>query len=136
MVEAIALSSLDEITVATFLRFINNDLNALVEPEEILNTTDFSEVKKKIVELSVDGSGTKRLDILSTICTRLYVKLMSENYQPEAVSKVNLIQFLQLEEIPNDLLMSLYMDLSKNGNDTIKEMIRDNNLALKLLKTL
>ncbi len=136
IVEAIALSSLDEITVATFLRFINNDLNALVEPEEILNTTDFSEVKKKIVELSVDGSGTKRLDILSTICTRLYVKLMSENYQPEAVSKVNLIQFLQLEEIPNDLLMSLYMDLSKNGNDTIKEMIRDNNLALKLLKTL
>lgn len=136
IVEAIALSSLDEIAVATFLRFINNDLNALVEPEEILNTIDFSGVKKKIVELSIDGSGTKRLDILSTICTRLYIKLMSENYQPEAVSKVNLIQFLQLEEIPNDLLMSLYMDLSKNGNDTIKQMIRDNNLALKLLKTL
>ena len=136
IVEAIALSSLDEIAVATFLRFINNDLNALVEPEEILNTIDFSGVKKKIVELSIDGSGTKRLDILSTICTRLYIKLMSENYQPEAVSKVNLIQFLQLEEIPNDLLMSLYMDLSKNGNDTIKQIIRDNNLALKLLKTL
>jgi MoxR-like ATPase len=136
IVEAIALSSLDEIAVASFLRFINNDLNALIEPEEILNAADFSDVKKKIVELSVDGTGTKRLDILSTICTRVYLKLLSENYKPEAVSKANLIQFLQLEEIPNDLLMSLYMDLSKYGNDTIKEMIRDNNLAIKLLKTL
>ena len=61
---------------------------------------------------------------------------MMENYQPEDLHKENLIKFLQLDEIPNDLQMSMYMDLSKNGNNTIKEMIRDKNLAEKLLKTL
>jgi hypothetical protein len=38
-----------------------------------------------------------------------------------------------MEEIPNDLLMSLYLDLSKSGNNQIKEMIRDKTLATKLL---
>ena len=40
------------------------------------------------------------------------------------------------ETIPNDLLMSLYMDLQKHGNDEIKEMTRDKKLASKLLSTL
>ena len=136
IVEAIALSSLDEITVASFINFINNDLNSLIEPEEILGAKNFLEVSKKIIDLSTDSNGVKRLDILSTICTRLYLKLMMENYQPEDLHKENLIKFLQLGEIPNDLQMSMYMDLSKNGNNTIKEMIRDKNLAEKLLKTL
>lgn len=136
IVEAIALSSLDEITVASFINFINNDLNSLIEPEEILGAKNFLEVSKKIIDLSTDSNGVKRLDILSTICTRLYLKLMMENYQPEDLHKENLIKFLQIDEIPNDLQMSMYMDLSKNGNNTIKEMIRDKNLAEKLLKTL
>jgi hypothetical protein len=136
IVEAIALSSLDEITVATFINFINNDLNSLIEPEEILGAKNFLEVSKKIIDLSTDSNGVKRLDILSTICTRIYLKLMMENYQPEDLHKENLIKFLQIDEIPNDLQMSMYMDLSKNGNNTIKEMIRDKNLAEKLLKTL
>jgi hypothetical protein len=136
IVEAIALSSLDEITVATFINFINNDLNSLIEPEEILGAKNFLEVSKKIIDLSTDSNGVKRLDILSTICTRMYLKLMMENYQPEDLHKENLIKFLQIDEIPNDLQMSMYMDLSKNGNNTIKEMIRDKNLAEKLLKTL
>lgn len=136
IVEAIALSSLDEITVASFINFINNDLNSLIEPEEILGAKNFLEVSKKIIDLSTDSNGVKRLDILSTICTRLYLKLMMENYQPEDLHKENLIKFLQLDEIPNDLQMSIYMDLSKNGNNTIKEMIRDKNLAEKLLKIL
>lgn len=136
IVEAIALSSLDEITVASFINFINNDLNSLIEPEEILGAKNFLEVSKKIIDLSTDSNGVKRLDILSTICTRLYLKLMMENYQPEDLHKENLIKFLQLDDIPNDLQMSMYMDLSKNGNNTIKEMIRDKNLAEKLLKIL
>jgi hypothetical protein len=58
---------------------------------------------------------------------------MSEDYSVENGHKENLIQFLQMEEIPNDLLMSLYLDLSKSGNNQIKEMIRDKTLATKLL---
>ena len=45
----------------------------------------------------------------------------------------SLIKFLMFETIPNDLLMSLYMDLQKHGSDEIKEMTRDKKLANKLL---
>jgi hypothetical protein len=40
------------------------------------------------------------------------------------------------ETIPNDLLMSLYMDLQKHGSEKIKKMTRDKKLANKLLSTL
>jgi hypothetical protein len=133
IVEALALSSLDDLTCSTFISFINNDLGELIEPSEILSAEKFDVVKDKIVALSKDANGVKRLDRLSTICSRLYLKLMSENYLEETHHKDNLVQFLQLDVIPNDLLMSLYMDLSKNGNNQIKEMIRDKSLATKLL---
>jgi len=125
--------------VLTYPELINderttpNDLSELLDPSEILNAENFENIKKKIVDLSKDSSGVKRLDRLSTICTRLYLKLISEDYSAENGHKENLIQFLQMEEIPNDLLMSLYLDLSKSGNNQIKEMIRDKTLATKLL---
>jgi len=136
IVEALALSSLDEITVTSFISFVQDDLSTLINPDEILNTKKFAELENRISELASDASGTKRLDRLSTICTRLYLSLMAENYTVGKLHKKNLICFLQNKDIPEDLLMSLYLDLNKNGNDAIKAMIRDKSLAKKLLKTL
>ena len=136
IVEALALSSLDEITVTSFISFIQDDLSTLINPDEILNAENFTEIEQRISDLASDGSGTKRLDRLSTICTRLYLSLMGEDYTVSKLHQKNLIRFLQNKDIPEDLLMSLYLDLSKNGNDGIKKMIRDKNLAKKLLKTL
>ena len=136
LVEALALSSLDEVTVSSFIAFINDELTQLIDPEEILDTEDFKKVAKKIKDISVDDSGAKRVDRLSTMCARLYLKLISDNYAQEKNHGKNLVQFLLLDTIPNDLLMSLYMDLQKHGGDEIKEMTRDKKLASKLLSTL
>jgi len=136
LVEALALSSLDEVTVSSFIAFINDELTQLIDPEEILDTEDFKSVAKKIKDISVDDSGAKRVDRLSTMCARLYLKLISDNYAQEKNHGKNLVQFLLLDTIPNDLLMSLYMDLQKHGGDEIKEMTRDKKLASKLLSTL
>ena len=68
--------------------------------------------------------------------SRLYIKLTSDDYKKAENHSKNLIKFLMFEIIPNDLLMSLYMDLQKHGNDEIKEMTRDKKLASKLLSTL
>ena len=38
------------------------------------------------------------------------------------------------EAVPNDLRMSLYMDLTKHGSDEVKEMLRDKRLADKVLR--
>ena len=70
------------------------------------------------------------------MCSRLYIKLTSDDYKKSENHSKNLIKFLMFETIPNDLLMSLYMDLQKHGNDEIKEMTRDKKLASKLLSTL
>ena len=136
LVEALALSSLDEVTVSSFIAFINDELTQLIDPEEILDTEDFKSVAKKIKDISVDDSGAKRVDRLSTMCARLYLKLISDNYTQEKNHGKNLVEFLLLDTIPNDLLMSLYMDLQKHGGDEIKEMTRDKKLASKLLSTL
>lgn len=136
LVEALALSSLDEIAVSTFISFVNDELIQLIDPEEILDTKDFKSVEKKIKDISVDDSGAKRVDRLSTMCARLYLKLVSDSYLQEKNHGENLVQFLLLDTIPNDLLMSLYMDLQKHGGDQIKEMTRDKKLANKLLSTL
>lgn len=136
LVEALALSSLDEVAVSTFISFVNDELIQLIDPEEILDTKDFKSVEKKIKEISVDDSGAKRVDRLSTMCSRLYLKLTSNNYKSEKNHNLNLVKFFLLDTIPNDLLISLYMDLQKHGGDQIKEMIRDKKLANKLLLTL
>ena len=136
LVEALALSSLDEVTVSSFIAFVNDELTQLIDPEEILNTEAFKLISKKIKDISVDDSGAKRVDRLSTMCARLYLKLVSDDYSQEKNHSKNLVQFLLLETIPNDLLMSLYMDLQKHGSDEIIKMTRDKKLASKLLSTL
>ena len=136
LVEALALSSLDEVAVSTFISFVNDELIQLIDPEEILDAKDFKSVENKIKDISVDDSGAKRVDRLSTMCARLYLKLVSDSYLQEKNHGKNLVQFLLLDTIPNDLLMSLYIDLQKHGGDQIKEMTRDKKLANKLLSTL
>lgn len=129
LVEALALSSLDEVTVSSFIAFINDELTQLIDPEEILDTKDFKSLAKKIKDISVDDSGAKRVDRLSTMCARLYLKLISDNYTQEKNHGKNLVEFLLLDTIPNDLLFSLWQDIQKHGGDEIKKMVRDKKLA-------
>ena len=136
LVQALALSSLDEVTVSSFIAFVNDELTQLIDPEEILDAEDFKSLEKRIKDISVDESGAKRVDRLATMCSRLYLKLASDDYKQGKNHSKNLIKFLMFETIPNDLLMSLYMDLQKHGSDEIKEMTRDKKLANKLLSTL
>ena len=133
LIYSLALSSLDEITANSFVSFINDDLSTLIESADILNAKDFNVIKKKIVSLSKDENGGKRLDRLSTICTRLYLHLISTTYISEENNANNLVSFLLIDEIPKDLLMSLYMDLSKNASDEIKSMLRVKTLAQYLI---
>ena len=136
LVEALALSSLDEVTVSSFIAFVNDELTQLIDPEEILDAKDFKTIEKRIKDISIDDSGAKRVDRLATMCSRLYLKLISNDYKQGKNHSKNLIKFLMFETIPNDLLMSLYMDLQKHGSEKIKEMTRDKKLANKLLSTL
>ena len=133
LVQALALSSLDEVTVSSFIAFVNDELTQLIDPEEILDAKDFKSIEKRIKDISVDDSGAKRVDRLATMCSRLYLKLVSNDYKQGKNHSKNLIKFLMFETIPEDLLMSLYMDLLKHGSEKIKKMTRDKKLGKKFL---
>jgi MoxR-like ATPase len=134
LVNALALSALDDITVSTFISFVNDDLTELLDPEEVLDAKKFADVEKRIKTLAKGRDGGIRVDRLATICTRLFILLTREGYEPAKSHTENLVLFMLSKVIPNDLQTSLYMDLTKHGSDKVKEMMRDKRLASKLLK--
>lgn len=136
LVLALANSALDEATVASFMSFVNDDLTRLIDPLDILETDDFKKLGSKISEISVGKNGEIRLDRISTMCTRLFLHLKKSDYAPSDNHTKNLVEFLLLDDIPNDLKMSLYMDISKDCRPSVKEMIKDKRLAKLLLGSL
>ena len=136
LVVALSKSALDETTVSSFISFINDDLSILLNPIDILETEKFADIKKKMESISVGKNGEKRIDRISTICTRLYLHLKNDSYQSEKNHKGNLIDFILLDAIPNDLKMSLFMDLNKEVEKDVKEMLKDKRLAKLLLSSL
>jgi hypothetical protein len=136
LVLALCKSALDETTVMSFISFINDDLSKLLDPLEILGAPKFAEVKKKMESLAVGKNGEKRIDRLSTICTRLYLHLKNDQYQTEKSHAANLVEFILLDEIPNDLKMSLFMDLNKEGAAEVRSMLKDKRLAKLLLSSI
>jgi MoxR-like ATPase len=133
LVEILASSALDDATVAAFLGFVNDDLTILLPPEQILNTEDWASVKKQIEIVAIGKNGEQRLDRIATLCMRIYFYLISANYVHQKIHDENLINFLLHESVPNDLKMSFYLDLSKEGSEVVKNMLKDKRLAKLLL---
>ena len=136
LVEILGHSALDEITVATFLGFINDDLTALIKAEELMNASQWNDVQSKIEKISIGKNSEDRIDRISTLCMRLYFYLTDPNFEPKENHKENLVQFLLMEKIPNDLKMSFFMDIQKEGSPKIKELLKDARLAKLLLGSL
>ena len=127
---------MDETTVSSFISFINDDLSMLLDPVDILEADKFTDVKKKMESIAIGKNGEKRIDRISTICTRLYLHLKNDTYKPEKNHKENLVEFMLLDAIPNDLKMSLFMDLNKEAEEDVKDMLKDKKLAKLLLGSL
>ncbi len=61
---------------------------------------------------------------------------MNKVYKPESIHSANLVSFLLLDTIPNDLKMSLYLDINKECSTEVKEMLKDKKLAKLLIGSL
>lgn len=128
LVNVLARSALDEITATTFLAFVHDGVTQLIDPTDILEAKEFEPIAKQISQLSKGKGDTKRVDRLSTICTRLYLHLSSDSYKRGNYHAKNLVAFLMLDDLPNDLRFSLHRDLSAIG-DEVASMLRDPKLA-------
>lgn len=132
----LAAGCIDEYAAAAFMNFINDDLNQLIEPEEVLNEKDFKTAEKRIKSLAKGSKGEMRLDRLSTVCTRISLFLTTRKYDPKELLAENLVSFLLLEILPKDLTMSLYKDLVNSNDDYLKSLLRRKELAQFLLDQL
>jgi len=140
LVTVIASGCLDEETVGSFIAFIKNSLSKLPKPLEILNAEKPSDIIHLIKNMAEDKSGVKRIDLISTFCTRLEMELRNPKFEPTENSGKNLIEFILCDLIPGDLRFSLHRDLSVISNlglpgSTIANIAcKDSKVAIEVLK--
>ena len=129
LVHTLAMSSLDDVTAATFMSFVADNLSELIDPEEILEAEDFKSIAKRIERLAETKGGGKRVDRLSTVCTRLALAVTRPGYAPGERHAENLVSFLMQKVLPNDLRVALHKDLLADGTEAVRLMLRDKRLA-------
>lgn len=134
LVQTIGLSTLDAPTVAAFLAFAGDDLKRLVEPTEILSARQFSKVEERLRGIAKTGEGSLRVDRLSVIGTRLCFHVLNENRVFNTHDALNLLKFLTLDLLPNDLRMTIVGDLRTSSSDAVQRVLREKSLAQLILE--
>jgi hypothetical protein len=133
LVRLLADACLDEQTAAAFVAYVNQDLKTLIEPEEICEARHFeNQVAKRIRQL-VD-KGTRRVDLLSTITTRLTNYLLLQKKALPDSQIENIKAFLKMEVLPNDIRLAAAREIVEYGTADLKALAQDPEIAMLLLE--
>ncbi|HND32156.1 MAG TPA: AAA family ATPase [Myxococcota bacterium] len=125
-------SALEETTVAAFMGFIADNFPLLLSPEEILDPEEFP--SDRVARLATAGqTGTRRVDRIGAVCTRLLLHLSSASYRSGPHHAENLVRFLLHPNIPHDLRLAMHRDLLREGAPGVPDMLRDRRLAQAIL---
>ena len=133
-VHALALSALDPEAATAFMSFVNDGLNELVSPDEILGG-NWPEIAARIDELAHDENGI-RLDRLNAMTVRLYLTVSKDDFVPTPEQGANLVSLLTHDTLPSDLRLMLHRDLVSNSGPEVVEVLRDKALAEMTLASL
>ncbi len=126
-VHALALSALDPEAATAFMSFVNDDLNELVSPSQILDG-EWTATEDRIRELAHDENGI-RLDRLNAMTVRLYLAVAKDDFAPTTHQGTNLVSFLTSTVLPADLRLTLHRDLVNNAGEEVVVVMRDRALA-------
>lgn len=125
LVSALAHSALDKTTATAFIAFVNDELSELINPEDILNPASWPGAQQRLVGLAQGPEQAKRVDRLSTICSRLVIHLKKIGQQLNDPSAECLCEFVMSPALPGDLRFSLHKDLAMIGGRVAAAMRRD-----------
>ncbi len=128
-VHIIASSLLDRETTGAFSLFIQEELVKLVTPEEIINAKDFNKLEERIRSICINSKNI-RIDLLSTMMTRMALYL--KNIQNIDLDYTNILKFLLLDFIPNDLRTAFHIELVTLKNSILNKQLINKKLT-KLL---
>jgi predicted DNA-binding antitoxin AbrB/MazE fold protein len=133
LVRILADSCLDDNTATAFITFVNNNLSALITPQEICEAKNF---EKTVLEplKSVVLKEPIRVDIIATLCTRLVNYLTLNKITPTKEHIDNIKSFIKMDFIPNDIRLTMAQDLVMSSNIALKSIMADPIIAQLLLK--
>lgn len=134
LVQLLADSSLDKEAAAAFIGFVRNQLGKLPSPTDILQVENFKEEIEKPLHDIVQQK-TLRVDILSTLCTRLVNHLVEYDISPTEQEIQNVQSFMLMDFLPNDLRLGMAQDLMQ-GNEQVKDIMTQPELALLMLENM
>lgn len=125
LVSALANSALDKSAATAFIAFVNDELSELINPEDILDPNKWAASKSRLIQLSQGADQAKRVDRLSTICSRLVFYLKKNPQQIDEPSANSLCEFIMHPSLPGDLRYALHKDLVMIGGQVAAAMRRD-----------
>jgi hypothetical protein len=131
LIQILADSCLDKSTATAFISFVNNNLSKLISPEEIIEAKNFN-TQVLLPLKQIVNKETLRVDIISTLCTRLVNYLTINNIKPEKEQLNNIKEFIKIDFIPNDIRLSMAQDLIGSGN--LKSIISDPEISKLILQ--
>jgi hypothetical protein len=112
LIKMLGDACLDNTATISFLNFIHLQLDRLPAVEEILQTTDFQNIEKRLSRIIKEGD-TQRLDVLSVLITRIIHHLQVRAQHVSAAEMDNLRQFILMDLLPNDLRLSMAQELTR-----------------------
>lgn len=125
LVSALAHSALDRSTATAFIAFVNDELSELINPEDVLNPARWPAAQQRLVNLAQGAEQAKRVDRLSTICSRLVLHLKRNGQEIDDRSADCLCEFVMHPSLPGDLRFSLHKDLVLIGGRVAAAMRRE-----------
>jgi MoxR-like ATPase len=125
LVSALAHSALDQATATAFIAFVNDELSELINPEDVLDPTRWPAAQQRLTALAQGAEQAKRVDRLSTICSRLVLHLKRYGQQLDDRGADCLCEFVVHPALPGDLRFSLHRDLALIGGRVAAAMRRD-----------
>lgn len=134
MVQMLGDSCLDSNTVTSFISFVNSNLNKLITPEQMVNAKNFKSEVLDPLKSTVQRGTSLRVDILSTLCTRLVNYLTINNIKPDKDQLQNIKDFIKIDFIPNDIRLAMAQDLVSSSNPNLKMIMADPEIGRLLLK--
>lgn len=141
LVHTLAASGLDVETAAAFVAYIQESMANIPSSAEILGALDPKAFLERITKLSKSET-EKRIDLVSTICTRLLIELGQVDSELPGNAAKNLTALLLSDALPGDIRFSMHRDLSNlamrggAGGKVASAVCKDPDVAKIVLKSL
>lgn len=133
LVLLLADAALDPATSAAFIAYIDQGLNKLLDPIDILQSTNFEKEVYIPLKQMIDQK-VLRVDLMVSLSNRLILQLQRTKNAPTPAEVENIKQYLKMDFLPKELKLSLLRDLVAINSRPLNALIADPTIASLLVQ--